>query len=71
MIYHRQLESSWIEEAKELEESLNVSIIGRARKQKIIASKEFVNETLRVDRDYLIDTMRVALLNQIHILIRR
>jgi|AAUQ01.1.fsa_nt_gi tRNA (uracil-5-)-methyltransferase len=53
MIYHRQLESSWIEEAKELEESLNVSIIGRARKQKIIASKEFVNETLRVDRDYL------------------
>ena len=54
MIYHRKLEEDWNMEAKELEELLNVKVMGRSRKQKVILSDEFVTEKLFIDgQDYL------------------
>jgi len=49
LIYHRQLDDAWIEAAKALEDKLGCAIIGRARKQKVVLSRDFVNETLDVD----------------------
>ncbi len=49
MIYHRKLDSIWEAEAKALEVLLNVKIMGRSRKQKVILSDEFVTEKLFID----------------------
>jgi tRNA (uracil-5-)-methyltransferase len=49
MIYHRKLDSTWIEKAKELEKELNIKIIGRSRKQKEILSVDYINEELEID----------------------
>ncbi|AXH13438.1 tRNA (uridine(54)-C5)-methyltransferase TrmA [Halarcobacter bivalviorum] len=46
LIYHKKLEESWLQEAKELEKELNIKIIGRSRKQKEVLSEDFINETL-------------------------
>jgi len=48
MIYHRKLDDEWIKEAKELESIADISIIGRSRKQKLVISKEFVTEKLKI-----------------------
>ncbi len=54
MIYHKKLDSSWEEEARELEKKLNSSIMGRSRKQKVVLSREFVTERLLIDKkEYL------------------
>ncbi len=49
LIYHKKLDKEWIKEAKSLEEKLNISIIGRSRKQKIVISKEYVTEKLTIN----------------------
>ena len=49
LIYHRRLDDEWIQTAAKLEKELNISIVGRSRKQKIVISKEFVNEELTID----------------------
>ncbi|CAA0093811.1 tRNA/tmRNA (uracil-C(5))-methyltransferase [BD1-7 clade bacterium] len=49
LIYHRKLDDVWLDAAKQLEEKLNISIIGRSKKQKCVLSKDFVDETLNVD----------------------
>jgi tRNA (uracil-5-)-methyltransferase len=49
MLYHRPLDEAWEREARALEEQLNASIIGRARKQKIVLSREYVTEELEID----------------------
>ena len=36
MIYHKRLDSNWIKEAKKISKKLNISIVGRSRKQKIV-----------------------------------
>ncbi len=46
MIYHRQLDDAWIEEAKQLKAELNINIIGRARKMKICLDTDHVIEKL-------------------------
>jgi len=52
MLYHKPLEPTWENEAKELKKALSsiapVDIIGRAKKQKIILNKDFVMESLKV-----------------------
>ncbi len=54
MIYHKRLDDVWIDEAKELEEKFNISIIGRSRKQKVILSRDFITEKLFIDnREYI------------------
>ena len=53
LLYHKQLNDEWIEQAKQLKQRLSaiapVDIIGRARKQKVILDKDYVMETLTVD----------------------
>jgi len=49
LIYHKKLDEDWITKAKELEKKLNIKIIGRSRKQKIILSDDFINEELNID----------------------
>ena len=49
LIYHRQLDEEWEALAKVLEIELDISIIGRARKQKIVLSRDFVIEKIKVD----------------------
>jgi tRNA (uracil-5-)-methyltransferase len=52
LLYHRQLNTEWIDEARKLKETLSLSfhvhIIGRARKQQIDMDQEFVIEQLNV-----------------------
>ncbi|WP_434927570.1 tRNA (uridine(54)-C5)-methyltransferase TrmA [Shewanella sp. HL-SH2] len=53
LLYHRQLDDQWLEDAKALKAKLakqfNVNLIGRARKQKIDLDKDFVTEKLNVN----------------------
>ena len=48
LVYHRPLDDAWQAEAQTLAAALDVSIIGRARKQKIILGRDFVQETFHV-----------------------
>lgn len=53
LIYHRQLDENWKTLALALQEKLGVSIIGRARKQKVVLDRDFVIEELTVnERQY-------------------
>ncbi len=53
MLYHRKLDVIWEAEAKHLESLLNISVIGRSRKQKVLLSQAFVTEQLTIDgHDY-------------------
>ncbi len=48
LIYHRKLDDSWQEEAGTLAAGLNISIIGRSRRQKITIGNNFVRECLTI-----------------------
>ena len=48
LIYHRQLDEQWQQEAQALQMALSIRIIGRARKQKLVLDQDFVTETLTV-----------------------
>ncbi len=53
LLYHRKLDDDWQEKAQQLSQKLNISIIGRARKQKIVIGQDFVIESLKVfDKEY-------------------
>ncbi|WP_298636991.1 tRNA (uridine(54)-C5)-methyltransferase TrmA [uncultured Umboniibacter sp.] len=52
-IYHRPLSEEWIAFAKELEARYAIAIIGRSRKQKVIISRDWVDEVLTVNRNAL------------------
>ncbi|WP_043527248.1 tRNA (uridine(54)-C5)-methyltransferase TrmA [Litchfieldella xinjiangensis] len=49
LIYHRQLDEAWQAEAQLLQRQLDASIIGRARKQRLILERDHVWERLEVD----------------------
>ncbi len=49
MLYHRTLDEAWEREAQMLEERLNASVIGRARKQRLVLSRDYVTEILDID----------------------
>ncbi len=49
LIYHRKLDEVWEAEARELERILNIHIIGRSRKQKVVLSQDYVTEMLVID----------------------
>lgn len=53
LIYHKKLDDEWILKAKNLEKKLNIKIIGRSRKQKIILSEDFIKEELKIDNKSL------------------
>lgn len=49
LIYHRKLDDSWLAEAAQLQATLDVKIIGRSKKQKLVLSEDFVLEKLTVN----------------------
>ena len=51
LVYHRKLDENWQNEAKQLQNELNIKIIGRSRKQKVILSEDFINETLTINNE--------------------
>lgn len=53
LLYHRKLDDEWLALARRLEERLGIGVIGRSRGQKIVVSRDYVTETLRIaGRDY-------------------
>ena len=53
LIYHRKLDEDWQAAAETLATQLNIVIIGRSRKQKLVLERDFVEETLAIaGRDY-------------------
>jgi len=53
LVYHRPLDDTWRDAAIPLRDALNVQLIGRSRKQKILLDSDHVTETLSVDgRDF-------------------
>lgn len=48
LIYHRQLDEAWEIQARALEKQLDVMIIGRARKQQLVLTQDYVEETLTI-----------------------
>ena len=49
LIYHRKLDEAWTQEATQVEQSLNIKLIGRSRGQKLVVSDDWVTETLQAD----------------------
>jgi len=49
LIYHRPLDEQWQKQAESLQDQLNIKIIGRSRKLKLVLSEDFVTETLEVN----------------------
>ncbi len=49
LIYHRQLNEDWLGEARKLAGDLNVQLIGRSRKQKLIVENDYIEESLAID----------------------
>lgn len=48
LCYHHQLDETWQRVAQQLAKQLNISIIGRSRKQKIVIGTDYVTETFSV-----------------------
>lgn len=48
LLYHRQLDDVWKAKASEIANILGISIIGRARKQKIVIGRDYVTEHLNI-----------------------
>ncbi len=48
LVYHRKLDDEWEQAARKLEKILDAAIIGRARKQRLVLTRESVTEHLNV-----------------------
>ncbi|WP_457749612.1 tRNA (uridine(54)-C5)-methyltransferase TrmA [Sulfurimonas sp.] len=51
LLYHRALDEAWQKKATEIAQDLNIYIIGRSRKQKLVIGQDYVTETLHVNKD--------------------
>ncbi|MCP4970874.1 MAG: tRNA (uridine(54)-C5)-methyltransferase TrmA [Arcobacter sp.] len=49
LIYHRKLEDKWSMEACKIQDELDIKIIGRSRKQKVILTNDHIDETLQIN----------------------
>ncbi len=49
LIYHKKLDAKWIEKTKDLELKLNIKIVGRSKKQKLVLSDDYINEVLSIN----------------------
>jgi len=49
LIYHKPLDDEWKSAAESLASSLEINLIGRAKKTKILIGNDYVTETLRVN----------------------
>jgi tRNA (uracil-5-)-methyltransferase len=50
LIYHRKLEDTWIVQAQKWQNVWGYPVIGRSRKQRIVLERDYVNETLNIDK---------------------
>lgn len=48
LVYHRPLDATWEAAARDLEAALDAHIVGRSRKQKIVLSRDHVEEVLEL-----------------------
>jgi len=48
LLYHRRLEEEWREKATIIASKLNISIIGRSRKQKVVIGQDYIQEILNI-----------------------
>lgn len=48
LLYHRKLDNQWKESAEGIAKELNINIIGRSRKQKVVIGSDSVIETLNI-----------------------
>lgn len=48
LVYHRKLDEAWQQAASALQNELDTAIIGRSRGQKIVLSRDYVTEQLKV-----------------------
>ncbi len=52
-LYHRKLDEDWLSIAKEIAKELNIYIIGRSRKQKLVVTQDYITESLNIeDKEY-------------------
>lgn len=49
LLYHKPLDEEWTQKADAFRKSLGISIVGRARKQKVVLGEDYVIETLNVN----------------------
>jgi len=49
LIYHHKLDNQWKELAAKLEKKLDIKIIGRSRKQKVVISCDFIEDKIIID----------------------
>ena len=49
LIYHRPLDEDWQTEARLLQDTLSIGVIGRSKKQKVVLQSDYVTEILTVD----------------------
>lgn len=49
LIYHRKLDEEWLREASQVEQALDIKVIGRSRGQKLVVSEDWVTEKLQVE----------------------
>jgi len=49
LLYHKKLDDAWRQRAQKIASELNVSIIGRSRKQKVVIGDDFVIETVTIN----------------------
>jgi tRNA (uracil-5-)-methyltransferase len=50
-LYHRKLDDDWTNKAREIARKLNIYIIGRSRKQKIVIGQDYITETLNIKNE--------------------
>ncbi len=51
LIYHRKLDEEWQVKATEIAKELDIYIIGRSRKQKLIVGQDYITQTLHVENE--------------------
>lgn len=51
LIYHRKLDMQWQEKAQEIAKELDIYLIGRSRKQKLVVGQDYITENLNVNGD--------------------
>lgn len=51
IIYHKKLDETWEKKAQALQKELNIKIIGRSRKQKLVLDVDYIEETLNINNE--------------------
>lgn len=49
LLYHRKLDESWQEIATQISKELDIYIIGRSRKQKVVIGQDYIQEILNIE----------------------